>query len=1210
MKTLLLFAVFQFLILYGRGQEIKPRCDYSHQLFNYQCNFTINNINKRNNFGYTTGTHLNGMINNDDESFIRCNYTISANIICDMRIFNPNGLEFYEIEGQLPPGINHNQVTVVVAINQNSRNVPSIICQRFFNLATLAFQFSFVRDINQNAFANCHNLQALHLGFNDLQVVPSSVFRSLTNLTLLDLGFNFIHRIYLDSFTGPSQLSTLLLDFNEIREIPYGTFNEHENIQRIDFGFNSLTTIDSRSFGNSMRTKVQFLAEGNFINSIDPNWFDSSENLNMLMLLHNFCINENFNEIQNSRELVRNRLQNCFNNFNGNQTTTTTATPETTTILPDEPFIRCNYINPWVESEVYCDMEIFNPLGQDFKEIEGTLPHNTTYENVFWLRIGFQLTTNIPNVICRQYPYLIAVIVMGSNVNTINNQTFIHCNNLMWIGLDLNEIHEIPDNTFGSNLINLRSVNFYMNQIRTISSRFFAPEALKNIDELHADFSFIDKIDPNWFDAAIRLTRLDLRNNYCVNQDFRDVHLNRQQVRNSLMNCFENYAGPQTTTTMPDTTTISPEITFIRCDYTNLGNNQFLCQMTINNPDGRNDFTQIEGNLPTGVTYEQVTQISVQNQMTTNIPTIICHQFSRLNSIRIEFSELSILNQNSFEACQNISEIILSHNNLNEIGNYTFGNQLRNLDIIDLGFNQLSTLSMRSFGAESVKNIRTFNADFNSIVYIDINWFDNASSLNRLDLRTNICTDLLVPNLIWFRDTIRDVLHECFDNYANPFFIRCHYTLWSQNEYTCYMQIRNSEGRDDFTAIEGTLPPGASYDQVVRVVINYSFTTIIPSIICDLFSQLRILDILGSRLSTINHESFESCNNLEQIDLGSNQIALIPDNTFGNNLRNLKSIEIRSNFLQVISSRSFAHEILANLTYFGAIENKIDAIDSNWFDFARNLDTLLLVINICTNENFWDVQNNRQQVRNALTNCFNNYDLIQTTTMLPTTTTVQIPTTTTTIEPMNSYIRCSYQFLTSVDVSCIMSIFNPQGNDFEIIEGDFPPIATFNQLTYIWAVGQHTTNIPLVICRQFPRLLFLDISASRLTTIDQNSFANCNNLQYILLASNEISTIPDNTFGSNLINIYSIDMRANQIQILSSRSFSTQVLNKISQFQADSNVIDAIDVNWFDSATNITRLYLNNNLCVNSNFNDVHLNRQVVRNALNVCFNNYNITAN
>lgn len=78
--------------------------------------------------------------------------------------------------------------------------------------------------------------------------------------------------------------------------------------------------------------------------------------MNTLHLSGNKCVDENFEIFGENRQNVREALTKCFNNFD---------TPD------DGSFIRCNYTE--FSSNIFCEMEIFNPNGRDFDDIEGKL---------------------------------------------------------------------------------------------------------------------------------------------------------------------------------------------------------------------------------------------------------------------------------------------------------------------------------------------------------------------------------------------------------------------------------------------------------------------------------------------------------------------------------------------------------------------------------------------------------------------------------------------------------------------------------------------------------------------------------------------------------------------------------------------------------------------------------------------------------------------
>jgi hypothetical protein len=80
-------------------------------------------------------------------------------------------------------------------------------------------------------------------------------------------------------------------------------------------------------------------------------------------------------------------------------------------------------------------------------------------------------------------------------------------------------------------------------------------------------------------------------------------------------------------------------------------------------------------------------------------------------------------------------------------------------------------------------------------------------------------------------------------------------------------------------------------------------------------------------------------------------------------------------------------------------------------------------------------------------------------------------------------ISCNYQ--DNPLYTCALSIENPDGLQFENIPGDHLPGFNDSHVERVEAIFQITTNIPAVICRQFPNLIELDVRASQIDTINQ-----------------------------------------------------------------------------------------------------------------------------
>lgn len=135
----------------------------------------------------------------------------------------------------------------------------------------------------------------------------------------------------------------------------------------------------------------------------------------------------------------------------------------------------------------------------------------------------------------------------------------------------------------------------------------------------------------------------------------------------------------------------------ISCNYINRGANYpYTCQLTINNPQGSDDFENIPGQHIEGFTDADVDLVDAFGQNTLNIPSVICRQFPNLRDLYFAVNEVEIVDENSFAGCENLQAAVLLFNNINRVPANTFRNN-RNLQFIYFNWNNLTELHQDSF---------------------------------------------------------------------------------------------------------------------------------------------------------------------------------------------------------------------------------------------------------------------------------------------------------------------------------------------------------------------------------------------------------------------------------------------------------------------------------------------------------------------------------
>lgn len=183
----------------------------------------------------------------------------------------------------------------------------------------------------------------------------------------------------------------------------------------------------------------------------------------------------------------------------------------------------------------------------------------------------------------------------------------------------------------------------------------------------------------------------------------------------------------------------------LSCLYLSDSTHGYRCNLTIQNPDGLNNFSDISGTHLTGMTSDNIrTILAAPGSYSPNIPSIICEKFK--NSIRIEFIDVGIeyIDENSFKGCGKLAFLILQVNKISEVHENSF---IHNTDLSVFFFdrNQLSTLPENLFVNQ--QKLRSLILRSNKLSDLPKNIFNNLTKLDYLNLSNN---QLKVLKNAWF----------------------------------------------------------------------------------------------------------------------------------------------------------------------------------------------------------------------------------------------------------------------------------------------------------------------------------------------------------------------------------------------------------------------------------------------------------------------------
>ncbi|KAL7043526.1 hypothetical protein ACKWTF_001556 [Chironomus riparius] len=147
------------------------------------------------------------------------------------------------------------------------------------------------------------------------------------------------------------------------------------------------------------------------------------------------------------------------------------------------------------------------------------------------------------------------------------------------------------------------------------------------------------------------------------------------------------------------------------------------------------------------------------------------------------------------------------------------------------------------------------------------------------------------------------------------------------------------------------------------------------------------------------------------------------------------------------------------------------------------------------------------------------------------------------------------------------------------------------------------TTLPENLFINQQNLKELDLGTNRIKQLKIKWFQNLQNLNILLLDANQMEELPKDTFSS-LTSLSSIWISSNNLKVIHSDSFG--FLPNLTDVYLSQNQINAID-EGFTAYTGVQRLDMIGNLCANDFIEDNSSSIQLMRRALQTCFENHKV---
>ncbi|XP_070492484.1 protein artichoke-like [Chironomus tepperi] len=992
-------------------------CEYELRGEQYVCYLNVNNPNGYDNFTQIEGNHLPGYDDNRVTSIIKRANSVTRNVpqilctqfpsthIIDLSSLNIaevsensfrgcrslNWLRLYEnmiselpenllslnsrlnylnIEKNLletlPENFLENQFeleNINMAVNP-LKNLPAGLFRNVRKLRILYLRRGNLTALHPAWFENLSNLQNLDLSQNPLnQTIPADTFKNLHLLTRLSMNSCGIPTLNPLWFHNMTNLHYLSIYSNQLSTIPSNAFINSPGLTNIDFGVNRIREISPNAFTNLTNLKTLGL-EYNQLTRLHSRWFDDKPVLNDIYLDFNQLTTVPVGVFSQLPSLTRlglwgNRLRTIHRSSFGS-------------------LDRLEFLD--------VDDNLINSVDENFLRETRRLIYFYFDGNICASGWFLNFANNRDKIIrefercIRNSEFVIErTTEAGSNYNFIRGfmpGMHVEVNSDEEVTISLTSF-DVAWNPMVEIAISNQTVRITRSQVTQVaivpSQGVFRPGAWNSFRIIWAKNVVLVFED----DEEFPFIAYTMEDRFVVNF----IGLRSQRSRASCLKSVEM-----------DIKVFIVLIAFIgsalsqslSCNYALRQNSQYMCNLQINNPNGFDNFTQIEGFHYPGMNNVFVTAIvrNATGSISRNVPRVICSQFPHATFIDLSYLEIEDVDENAFRGCKNLDWLRLYNNRIARLPDNVFMYN-RHLTYIDLERNLLTTLPENTFANQlalealdlnnnPIANLPTgifrnlWNLEFlylrnTGISAVNSRWFDSLFNLFYFDMSNNNITQV-IPN-----DAFRNLVSlESFDlSYSNIRFMnpewfqsmaRLHYVFMSNN-------------------ILQTIPSNPFVNSPSIYVLDFG-SNHIREISPNAFSNmpnLQALSLENNQLARLSPRWFDGKPHLDAIYLNANRITSVPVGIFSE-LPALRTLDLGTNNIRTIHRSSFGSSI--NLGYLNIEKNQINAVDESFLRDARRLTYLYFYDNVCGTGSYYDFANSIDVFIRSFERCIRNFGFV------------------------------------------------------------------------------------------------------------------------------------------------------------------------------------------------------------------------------------------
>lgn len=299
--------------------------------------------------------------------------------------------------------------------------------------------------------------------------------------------------------------------------------------------------------------------------------------------------------------------------------------------------------------------------------------------------------------------------------------------------------------------------------------------------------------------------------------------------------------------------------------------------------------------------FVQLTELEVTSSGLFEIVSKVFSNMTHLTTLNITHNKVRELSLNTFQDLVNLLILDLSNNKIEVMSSEAFHN-LKKLYHLNLSDNKLKSISNNFQGL--FNNLRFLSLKNNRLKFISANLLSSESKFNILDLTSNDCIDMKLPE-----QSSSEIQSKIIGNCIEPLQLTCnfgHEQLASPTftGYACKVDSLFIEfPQTKISKLNGEHSKNFGTDSVSGFLAIGQTMKFLPFQLAQMLPNVKNILIDRSQLTALQKNDFEGFKLLKEIFIRFNNLTSIDPEVF--NLQGLEILDLSSNNIQSLPSKLF-----------------------------------------------------------------------------------------------------------------------------------------------------------------------------------------------------------------------------------------------------------------------------------------------------------------